>query len=386
MVTNDALRSSEMSKNSTIIGFGSPSRYFQGHGQLDRLEFYTKGFGSKVLALIDPFFFTEMTTNLDRLYAAGDSTITTEAFKEEVTDREINRIKAAGAEKRAQVIVGIGGGKTLDAAKAVAHALNIPIIVVPTTASTDAPCSALSMVYKENGDYSHALWYPKNPDVVLVDLDIIIKAPIRFLIAGMGDALSTYFEARANQESDSPNYVNYENGGGYKRSRAAMAVAELSYKILLEDGLKAKIAAENGVCTRALENVIEANILLSGLGFENTACAGAHSIANGLNALPSSHETLHGEKVAFGVICQLVMENRPTKELHRVIDFCFSIGLPITLKELQVEANQENIRTIAEASMAFNWLSEPFPVTSDMVYDAILTTDQYVRHLKSTPR
>jgi glycerol dehydrogenase len=370
-----------MPKNTTTIGFGSPSRYFQGHGQLNKLESYSIGFGTNVLALIDPFFFPEMTARLEGLYAAGDSTITTEEFRKEVTEKEINRVKAVVEQRRAEVIVGIGGGKTLDTAKAVGHSLNIPIIVAPTTASTDAPCSALSIVYKENGGYSHALWYSKNPDVVLVDLDIIIKAPVRFLIAGMGDALSTYFEARANQESDSPNYVNYEQGG-YKRSRAAMALAELSYKILLEDGLKAKVAAENGVCTQALENVIEANTLLSGLGFENTACAGAHSIANGLAALPASHKTLHGEKVAFGVICQLVIENRPTEELHRVIDFCLSIGLPITLEELQVEATLENIRIIAEASMAFNWLSEPFSVTSDMVYDVIFATDRYVHHYK----
>ena len=370
-----------MPKNTTIIGFGSPSRYFQGRGQLNKLEFYSRGFGTKVLALIDSFFFPAMTVRLEGLYAAGDSTITTEEFRKEVTEKEINRVKAVAKERGAEVIVGIGGGKTLDTTKAVGHFLDIPIIVAPTTASTDAPCSALSMVYKENGEYSHALWYPKNPDLVLVDLDVIIKAPIRFLVAGMGDALSTYFEARANQESDSPNYVNYEDGG-YKRTQAAMALAALSYKILLEDGLKAKVAAENGVCTQALENIIEANILLSGLGFENTACAGAHSIANGLAALSSSHKTLHGEKVAFGVICQLVIENRPTEELNRAIDFCLSIGLPITLEELKVEATGVNIRIIAEASMAFNWLSEPFSVTSDMVYDAIFATDRYVLHYK----
>lgn len=370
-----------MPKHTTTIGFGSPSRYFQGHGQLNKLEFYTKRFGTTVLALIDPFFFPEMTVRLENLYAEGDSAITTEEFGKEVTVKEINRVKAAGEGSRAEVIVGIGGGKTLDTAKAAAHSLNIPVIVAPTTASTDAPCSAFSMVYKENGEYSHALWCAKNPDVVLVDMDIIIKAPIRFLIAGMGDALSTYFEARANQESDSPNYVDYEEGG-YKRTQAAMALAELSYKILLEDGPKAKIAAENGVCNQALENVIEANILLSGLGFENTGCAGAHSIANGLAALSVSHKSLHGEKVAFGVICQLVIEKRPTEELHRVIDFCLNIGLPITLEDLHVKATQENIGIIAEASMTSNWLSEPFSVTSNMVYDAILTADQYVHGYK----
>jgi glycerol dehydrogenase len=161
-----------------------------------------------------------------------------------------------------------------------------------------------------------------------------------------------------------------------------MALAELSYKILMEHGITAKIGAEKGVCTPALENVIEANTLLSGLGFENTGTAGAHAIANGLTALPESHKTLHGEKVAFGVICQLVIEKRPTKELYRVIDFCLGVGLPITLEDLLVETTPENIRIIANASMAYIWASEPFLVTSDMVYDAIIAANQYVHHLK----
>ena len=101
-----------------------------------------------------------------------------------------------------------------------------------------------------------------------------------------------------------------------------------------------------------------------------------------MTALSASHKTLHGEKVAFGVICQLVIENRPTEELHRVIDFCLNIGLPITIEELQVEATQENIRIIAETSMAYNWSAEPFSVTTDMVYDAICATNQYVHHYK----
>jgi glycerol dehydrogenase len=103
-----------------------------------------------------------------------------------------------------------------------------------------------------------------------------------------------------------------------------------------------------------------------------------------LTALPENHKTLHGEKVAFGVICQLVIENRPTEELHRVIDFCLSVGLPVTLEELQVEATLENIRIIAEESMAYTWSSEPFSVTSNMVYDAIFATDKYVHHYKKS--
>ena len=122
-----------MPKNTTTIGFGSPSRCFQGHGQLNKLESYSRGFGTNVLALIDSFFFSFMTAHLKSLKAAGDSTITTEEFRKEVTEKEISRVKAVAKERGAEVIVGIGGGKTLDTTKAVGHFLDIPIIVAPTT-------------------------------------------------------------------------------------------------------------------------------------------------------------------------------------------------------------------------------------------------------------
>ena len=114
---------------------------------------------------------------------------------------------------------------------------------------------------------------------------------------------------------------------------------------------------------------------MSGLGFENTGCAGAHSIADGLTELSVGLTTLHGEKVAFGVIVQLVAENRPFEEISEVLNFCMSVGLPVTLEDLQVEGTRDNIKTIAEASMGSFWSSEPFNVTAAMVEDYIIAAD-----------
>ena len=184
------------------------------------------------------------------------------------------------------------------------------------------PTSALSIIYTEEGLQTDCLYHRSNPDLVLVDTEVIIKAPVRLLVSGMGDALSTYFEARANAESDTANYI----GKGYRRTRMAMAIARLCYDLLLEDGLKAKLAAEMGVITEAFENVVEANILLSGLGFENTGCAASHAINEGLMVLPETHHFYHGEKVAFGTICQLMLENRPKMEIEEVNPFLSVYG------------------------------------------------------------
>jgi glycerol dehydrogenase len=239
-------------------GFGAPSRYIQGPGEIENLLQHTQLFGKSVFAVIDVFFFKDLTAKFQKTFAGTDSTITTEKFAGEITVEEIDRVTAVAKPAKPDVIVGIGGGKTLDTAKAVADNFKSPVVIIPTTASTDAPCSALSVIYKANGEHSHARFYKKNPDLVLVDSQIIAKAPIRYLIAGMGDALSTYFEALANDASDTANYINFESSGGYRRTRSAMVVSKLCYDTLLEDGLKAKLAAEKGVCTEALENIIEA--------------------------------------------------------------------------------------------------------------------------------
>jgi glycerol dehydrogenase len=360
-------------------GYGSPGRYFQGPGELDNLHKYSSLYGKKVFAVIDVFFFEDYTKKFGDIYAKTDSELLTAQFGGETSEQEIIRVTELAKDFNPEVIVGIGGGKTLDTAKAVADNYGIPVIIAPTTASTDAPCSALSVIYKENGEHSHARHYVGSPNIVLMDSDVITKAPIRYLISGMGDALSTYFEARANDESDSPNYIS----GGYRRPKVAMAIAELCYDILIEDGLKAKLAAQAGVCTEAVENIIEANTLLSGLGFENTGCAGAHSVGDGITALPEGAKTLHGERCAFGVICQLVAEGRSIEEIKEVIAFNLSVDLPVTLEDMGIKATEPNLRTIAEVSLHSFWDAEPFKVDAEKAYRDIVGANALGHHYKN---
>jgi len=353
--------------------FGGPFRYIQGPGEFRNLEMYVRDYGNKVFVLIDAFLFDGLEAELREIFADAPSNFAAEKFNGECCESEVARVTELAREAGAEVIAGVGGGKTLDTAKIVANNLGLPQFIIPTSASTDAPTSSMSVLYKDTGEHLRCIVHRRGPDLVLVDSRIIARAPLRLFVAGIGDALSTWFEARANARSDTANYI----GRGYRRCKAGMAIAQMCYDVLMEDGFAAKLALEKGALSEAVENVIEANILLSGLGFENTGCAGAHSLHTGFHEIPEANRMLHGEIVAFGVIFQLVMENEDKAELEKIVKFLKSVGLPITLKQLNVEPTPENIRIITGRVVDGNSgvEAEPFLITEELVYNAIVTAD-----------
>jgi len=350
----------------------SPSRYVQGAGEVGKLPEHVGKFGTSALVLMSG---TMMRTKADELKAnfeAAGIKFTPEKFNGECSKVEIARLQKIVKEKSCDVVVGVGGGKTLDTAKSVAFYEKLPVVIAPSIASTDAPCSALAVVYTEDGVFDEYLVLPKNPELVIMDTDIIKEAPARLFVAGMGDALATYFEAQATVDS------NGTTMSGAHPTKSALALAKLCYDILIEDGLKAKLAIETKSCTPAVENVIEANTYLSGVGFESGGLAAAHAIHNGLTVLTECHHMYHGEKVAFGLMVQLIMEDKPMDDIEEVIDFCLSVGLPITLGELGCsEPTPEKIMAVAvSASDPGETIhNEPFDVDADVVYAAIMAAD-----------
>lgn len=348
----------------------SPSKYIQGIGELKRIKKYVEHLGKNYFILISNSGLKRFGDILKESF--GESDVVFENFNGECSKNEIARIREEFKSKNCDVMIGIGGGKILDTSKAVAFYEKCPVVIAPTIASTDAPCSALSVVYTDNGEFDEYLMLPKNPDVVLVDLEAVANAPARLLVAGMGDALATKFEARAAVKSNSKSMA------GGNATLAAEALANLCYDTLIKEGLKAKLAVENNVVTKSVEKIVEANTLLSGLGFESAGLAAAHAIHNGLTVIESAHSLYHGEKVAFGVLVQLVLEDAPIEEIEEVIYFCQEVGLPTTLEELNIEEkDMSKLYEVAKLSCAEGETihNMPFEVTADDVYAAILTAD-----------
>ena len=357
----------------------SPSKYVQGRNELYNLYEHVHSLGNKFLILASENGIKRTKNIIENSFKNKDSKLVFEPFNGECSKNEIERIKKVLIEESCNVIIGIGGGKVFDTAKAVGYYSHIPVVIIPTIASTDAPCSALSVIYTEEGEFSEYLFLPKNPEVVLVDTSIISKAPVRLLVAGMGDALATYFEARACVRAD----ANTMAGG--KATQAALAIAELCYKTLMRDGLKAKLAVEKKVVTRAVENIVEANTYLSGIGFESCGLAAAHAVHNGFTVISECHHLYHGEKVAFGTIVQLILENSPSEEIKEVINFCIQVGLPITLGDMGIhDVREEDIMKVAEVSCAEGdtMHNMPFKVEAEDVYSAIIAADNLGRMYK----
>lgn len=362
--------------------FCAPARYVQGRNATASLpkEMKKLGLDGKALLIAGRSACAVLNSTWQSAFAESGIDYSVIEFNGECTLAEIERCKQEALVSNARVIVGAGGGKVLDTARAVAAELDLPVVNCPTLASSDAPCSALSVVYTENGAFDRYLFYKRNPDLVLVDTSVIAKAPARLLVAGMGDALATWFEARTVSDARKHNQV------GGATTISARALAELCYKTLLEDGAAAIRAVETRSVTPALERLVEANTLLSGLGFESGGLAVAHSIHNGLTVAPETHNYYHGEKVAFGLLAQLVLEGRPSSEIEEVLLFCLEVGLPVTLADVGLRhlsndlLKQIAVRSVAPGETAHN---EPFEVTADMVADAIVAADSIGRSMKS---
>ena len=352
-----------------------PGRYVQGAGALGRLADELVRLARSALMISGG---TAAQTILPGLLPAWREKlhVSVERFEGECCDAEIDRLAAVATREKCDVVVGMGGGKVIDTAKAVGNKAGAKVAIVPTIASTDAPTSAVSVIYSAHGVFERYLFLPRNPDLVLVDTAVIAAAPVRFLVAGMGDALSTWLEADACRQSHAANQC-----GGVS-TLAAITLARLCYDTILEYGPAAVLACGNQVATPALEHVVEANTLHSGLGFESGGLASAHSIHNGLTMLSGAHGYLHGEKVAIGVLAGLFLADRPRRLIDEIYSFCEAVGLPTTLAEIGLnDVGDDELRIVAERACAEGETihHEPFPVMPGAVMAALKVADAYGR-------
>jgi glycerol dehydrogenase len=354
-----------------------PGQYLQGPKAFRHLFHELKKFGNSGLFIMTLSCHKRMANRLS--VKEENINIFIEEFNGECSDREINRLSGIALQQKNDFIVAIGGGKAIDIGKIVASRCKVPVAVVPTIASTDAPCSACAVVYDENGAVLRVEYQANNPQLVLVDSEIICEAPSRFLVSGMGDALATWFEAEQCRLSQSKNEAD-----GYG-SLTAFALSRLCYETLLKNGLDALKACNKKKVTPALEKVIEANTLLSGLGFESGGIATAHAIHNGLTTLPQTHRFYHGEKVAFGVLSLLFLHKETKLLIDEVYSFCESVGLPTTLADIGLEKiTDEELEMVANRTcrQGESIYHEVRKMTPELVKEIILAADKEGRRRK----
>jgi glycerol dehydrogenase len=247
------------------------------------------------------------------------------------------------------------------------------VIIVPTLASNDAPCSASSIIYDPGGGFAAVEFYRESPALVVVDSGVIAAAPERFLVSGMGDAMATWYESRVTLENTAGRSVL-----GGRPTIAAAAIGEACAATLFRHGVAAAASVAAGAVTPDLEDVIEANTLLSGIGFESGGLAAAHGVGQSLTAIHEVHDNhLHGEMVAFGVMTQLAMEDRQD-EARAVGEFFASVGLPVRLEHLAIDpSNDAALELVARGTVAFpTTVNMPFPVDESVVLAALAAADE----------
>ncbi len=356
--------------------FGAPNRYIQGRGVIDQIGQALDPLGERLFVFGDRIVLSILRERVSRAVKSVGKTAEIATFEGECCYSEISRLKTLAQAGGCQVIVGLGGGKAADTAKALSIEMDLPVVIVPTIASTDAPTSHKAVIYDENHVKQGVVAMKTSPSVVLVDTEIIAQAPIRHLVAGIGDALSTKFETEACWKSGALNMF------GGKSGRAALHLSRLCYDIIREKAEDAVAAVKSKTVNEALEHVVEANILLSGLGFESGGLAAAHGIHNGFTLIGDMNGSLHGEKVAFAVLAQMFMEERYLPDICDIIAFYRRIGLPASLPELGLKTLDREklgpaIRKICEPGSYIH--NMPFKVDEEMVLDAIIQADKFGR-------
>lgn len=351
-----------------FYGMGFPARYVQGVGALDELaSLLREAFGASAPLLIhDP----ALSRYLHRFDQPGLKPHNV-AFPGNCSEAVIDALTAAGRALPVDCVIGFGGGKTLDAAKAVAADLGKPLIVMPSAASSDAPTSRLVAIYEEHVlKYSRVL--ARNPDMVLVDTRILAEAPKRLLVAGVGDAISKKFEVAHSIASRVPNTF------GMQSLALCRALADECYETVLRHARDAIAQCGTGRPDESFERLVEACVLYSGLSFEGGGLSLAHGLLRGLTRLPQTDDFLHGELVAYGALVQVLACPDQRNEFDRLLELIQSVGLPASLRALNVhDISRDQLEDVAAHTLTAPYLASGVQgISQEDIVEAMLQLER----------
>lgn len=353
--------------------FGAPQRYVQGPGALDELGRLAAELGKHPVVVLDAAVRDLFADRVAAIMAAAGCRPEFLVFGGECTLDEIGAL--AARVDRADPVIALGGGKAIDTAKGVALHHDSRLIVVPTIASNDSPTSRLIVHYTADHAVAGVKLLPRNPDIVLVDTAVVVKAPLRFFVAGIGDALSKRFEVGQCHASGGKNFY------GTRPLAVAVRLAEMCYDTIRAHGLAACAAVKRQEVTADVEAVTEATVLWSGLGFESGGLSIAHAMVRGLTAIPQLAHFLHGEMVAYGTLVQLAVEGHDDAALLDHIGFWRALGLPAALADLGLaEPTPAHLATIAEATLGAPYAGHvTVPLSAPILVAGIARVDALAR-------
>lgn len=362
-----------------------PPLYVRGTGILNQIASWVRPLGSRVLISGGKTALSVSESIISSsLSKAGVEIAGVVWYGGECSWENIEHLAETVRSTGSHCIIGAGGGKALDTVKAAAFASQVPAVMVPTIAATCAAWTPLSAIYDERGEYLEFSRRAVLPAAVIVDTGIIARAPKRFLVSGLGDTLAKWYELSASTR-------------GKRLSspvQAALALGQVCKQVIVSQGEKACSLVEVGQTGDALDEVVDAVIALagtvSGLGGDEARTAAAHAIYSGLTVVDEIHKMYHGEIVGFGILCQLIMEDRPEHEIYEFLDVAHRCGLPVTLAQMGVESlSQKQLARIAALALQVEDMATmPFAVTEEMVIQALVSADQvgsrYLAALNST--
>jgi len=365
--------------NPTTIGLGglrtltiAPDRVHRGSGAISAVGAEIANLGQRPVILGGDRTLVAAQPFLEPMLTAHALTAAWTRYGSDCSEASLAELADVLLDHQADLVIGVGGGKALDTAKLLADRHQLPVVTVPTSAATCAAWTALSNIYSNEGAFLYDVGLQRCPDLLVLDYDLIQTAPQRTLVAGIGDALAKWYEASVSSGRSTQTLVI-----------AAVQQARVLRDLLLQNSATA-LAQPGGAVWR---EVVDATVLMAGMigGLGGAQCrtVAAHAVHNGLTHLPISHAMLHGEKVAFGILAQLRLEEMiqgsqlAATARQQLLRFYREIGLPCTLADLglaqcPIGELQHAAEVACRSESDIHRL--PFPVTSEQVMAALVST------------
>ncbi|MHB1653083.1 MAG: iron-containing alcohol dehydrogenase family protein [Desulfitobacteriaceae bacterium] len=354
------------------LSMASANAYVQEQGLMKKAGEWLEKYGKKLFIVGGKTAWSKVSAVLEPSLKEYGLAYEVAIFAGESSYEEVERLQKLVPDEL-DLIVGVGGGKALDATKVVAARLGIPFVAIPTVAGTCSCVTHISVMYTPDGLFVDFINHPQNSILTLVDAEIIADSPVSFMLSGIGDTLAKWYEgivcARGHED--------------HVPTKLGLSAAKICLDTLTEYSEIAIKDMGSKTPSNAVQQITDAIFLsagaVGGFGMENTRACAAHGVHDGLTVVKETHPMMHGMKVAYGIIALMYIDNQPAEEIERIKGFYRKIGLPASLLELGVERklSDEELERVANLALSPTSFMRfmPYPVNAEMITEAMKKTE-----------